>query len=154
MRLLWIHKVCTAWLRHILLWVMQVYTWNLVQDMRIIPKNGSKNQMHAVQPYCFSLYQTKGSYKLQWGCTLRWAEVLTNSTKNALSSSVGWLEAVHHCSLKMKEENPFCRVNRQVLLFEPNESCYKKSKVWKVQPKSPRSRTSLSQMVLCLWSKW
>lgn len=82
-----------------------------------------------------------------------YAEVLTNSTKNAgqpLSSSVGWLEAVHHCSLKMKEGNPFCRVNRQVHLSEPNESCYKKSKVWKVQPKTPRSRTARSQMVLCL----
>lgn len=88
---------------------MQVYTLKLssgcaYDSLKCI--HYSENQIHAVQPYCFSLYKTNGSYKLQWGCTLCWAEILTNSTKNAEQSlrfSVGWLKAVHHCSLKMKK---------------------------------------------------
>lgn len=39
-----------------------MYTWNLVQDVRMIPKKWSimdENQMHTLKPYCFSLYKTK-----------------------------------------------------------------------------------------------
>lgn len=50
------------------------------------------------------------------------AEVLTNSTKKEgqpLSSSAGWLEAVRHCSLKMKEENPFAELIGRFTCLNP-----------------------------------